>query len=264
MRAKRIGCMALALCCAAALLCGCGGDGGEKPQLVIGCVENYPYVYSNEDGQMDGVDVAIAREACQRMGYTAVFEKLGWDERSESLQSGAVDCLWSRLALNGALDGCAWVGPYMYCDQVVAVPEDSDIQTVDDLAGRTVAVRRDSRVERLFLEESGDGMPQLKNVYSLTSAEEVAVALQNEYVDACAGDEAVLKELLEATDTKYRFLKDVLLRVEIGVAFPEDGDEALRRTLAETLREMRADGTLSDILERFGMDTRKALGRVHR
>ena len=54
---------------------------GDLPELVIGSDDYRPYNYLDENGQAAGVDVALATEACRRMGYEPVFRQISWDEK---------------------------------------------------------------------------------------------------------------------------------------------------------------------------------------
>ena len=85
-------------------LCACTATvptpGVSLPQLVIGSDNYPPYNYTDENGFPAGVDVALAREACRRIGYEPVFRLIDWDQKDEFLQNGEVDCLWGCFSMN--------------------------------------------------------------------------------------------------------------------------------------------------------------------
>ena len=60
----------------------------------------------------------------------------------ELLDEDYVDCLWCCLTMEGKEDKFIWAGPYMYTQRVVVVPADSEIETLEDLAEKCVAVHR--------------------------------------------------------------------------------------------------------------------------
>lgn len=254
----------IVFCLAALLLlalCGCaGGETQALPQLIIGCDNYEPYNYTDADGEPAGMDVDLAREACARMGYEPVFRQIDWNERDALLADGEVDCLWSCYAMDGQEDAYAWAGPYMRSRQVVAVLEDSPIQDIGDLTGKSVAVRVGSKAERIFLGRTEKEVPQLRNVYTLNTMDEVVTALRNDYVDAIAGYAAAVREVLEHDGIAYRFLSRDLSYASLGVAFAKHGDTTAQQALSRALEEMRADGTTAQILQSYGVDTRKALG----
>ena len=135
-------------------LCACTATvptpGVPLPQLVIGSDNYPPYNYTDENGFPAGVDVALAREACRRIGYEPVFRLIDWDQKDEFLQNGEVDCLWGCFSMNNREESYLWAGPYACRRQVVAVRQDSDIQSLGDLAGHRVAVQISSKPEEIF------------------------------------------------------------------------------------------------------------------
>ena len=246
---------------AGAFLCACSAQKNETlPQLVIGCDEYPPYQYADEDGDPAGIDVELAQEACSRIGYEAVFRPIDWNQRDAFLEDGIVDCLWSCYSMEGREDQYEWVGPYMYSRQVAVALKESGISSIGDLEGKRIAVKTASPAESIFLKRTDSRIPEVSEVYSLNDMDEVVTALRNDYVDACAGYAATLIELLRNTDVSYRFVDEDLSRAELGIAFAKDSDENLRADLSAALREMRADGTMTRILEEYGLDAAKAFG----
>lgn len=246
-----------------ASLSGCAGSGQAKPQLIIGCNEYAPYNYTDEDGDPAGMDVELAWEACARMGYEPVFRRIDWEQRDALLEAGEIDCLWSCYSMDGQLERYAWVGPYMNSRQVVAVLSDSPIETLSDLAGKSVAVRVGSKAETIFLEQSELGIPQVQVVYSLNTSSEIATALRNNYVDAVAGYGAAVREALNYGGADYRFLEEEPSHAALGIAFALGSGSQVRENLRQALKEMLEDGTTARILTEYGVDIEKALGRIH-
>ena len=111
----------------------------KLPEIVIGIDYFEPYSYQTSDGEYKGVDVELAREAFQRLGYQPRFENIVWEDKDELLADGTIDCLWSSYSMNGREDKYQWAGPYLYSRQMVAVKAESDIQTVQDLEGKKIS-----------------------------------------------------------------------------------------------------------------------------
>lgn len=258
---KRRDFIAVGMLCAAQLaLCGCDAQPeSQLPQLKIGYSEYKPYIFVGDDGEVSGSDAQLAREACKRMGYEPVFVEVDWQDRDRYLASGEVDCLWSCFSMDNREDKYAWAGPYMMSREVVAVLEGSVIETLADLKGKRVAVKATTKPESIFLESTDRRIPKVENVYCLTSAEEMVIALRNEYVDACAGHAAALRYCLQAAEVAYRFLEEDLLHVRLGVAFAKDGDGVLCQKLNAAFDEMIDDGTEKAIFAQCGFDVDKVL-----
>ena len=53
--------------------------------------------------------------------------------------------------MDGRENEYRWAGPYMISRQVVAVNMESDIYSLEDLEGKTIAVQTTTRLRRYFL-----------------------------------------------------------------------------------------------------------------
>lgn len=253
-----------ALLLSAFLLCfptfGCaekGEDVGvELPKLVIGGATHEPYFFKDGNGVYTGIDVEVATIACQRIGYEPVFKEIEWICKDELLQEGEIDCIWKCFSMNGRENDYRWAGPYAGDKEVVAVLKNSDIRTLQDLEGKSVAVQMTSNAENVFLSGAYPHIPKLKNVFCLHDINESISALRREYVDACAGHEAVLIDILEELSIDYRILEEPILYTEMGVAFDLANTHSAYAALHNALKEMKNDGSIRSIFDAYGTAVR--------
>ena len=249
-------CVGLVLACLMVMgLLSCGAP-QEKPdtslpKLLIGSDTYPPYVYMDNNGDITGLDVEIAREALRRMGYQAQFISINWERKKELVNKGDIDCIWGCFSMNGREDDYQWAGPYMVSREVVAVNEHSDIQTLSDLAGRSVAVQATTKPEEIFLVRPTDDIPEVGVVLSLEDRSVQYATLDSGYVDAIAAHEETIEQYMEDYGANFRFLEPPLLVSGIGVAFSNDDPRGLADELTKTLAEMRQDGTLFAIVSRY-------------
>ena len=152
-----------------------------------------------------------------------------------------------------------WAGPYMYSRQVVAVRADSDIQSLSDLAGKRIGVQATTKAESLFLGEISSLLPEVKQVNSFETTEDMFAALRKGYVDAVAGHEALVAKLTNLDESSYRVLAESPYSSELGVAFAKDTHEDLAVQLTQTLEDMKQDGTIGRVAEKFGLDAEKTV-----
>ena len=238
-------------------LCGCARQnnlGQEKPavkKLIAGSDEYEPYVYMDQQGGYAGIDVEIAKEAGRRIGYEIEFIKIKWSEKDNDLAQGKIDCAWGSFSMNGREDLYQWAGPYLTSRQVVAVRADSKIYRLSDLEGREVAVEATTQPEKMFLEHTSDEISAVGRVYSFTKPEEAFAALRKGYVDACAGHEMLLMSYCKNAKEHYRILNQPLMISDLGVAFSKEYDSTVVETLSAALAEMKEDGTIDRIVERY-------------
>lgn len=166
---KRIAALFLTCLLSVGLLCGCGAQQPEPalPEIIIGSDTYPPYVYLDDNGDPTGIDVEIATEAFRRMGYQAVFTTIDWEQKKTLVDSGEIDCIWGCFSMSGREHDYQWAGPYAISRQVIAVDAGSDIYTMGDLAGKTIAVQSTGKPEDLFLHHRIADIPEFGAIISL-------------------------------------------------------------------------------------------------
>ena len=261
-RAFLHGCTLLAASAAVGSLTSCGGTNAMEsglPQIIVGSDTYPPYIYLNNDGIPAGIDVEIATEAFRRMGYAARFETIDWEQKTNLVESGAIDCIWGCFSMDGREQLYRWVGPYMVSRQVVAVNADSSIETLADLAGKTMMVQSTTKPEEIFLAGTDPRIPQFGELLS-TEDRSIQYAMLNcGYVDAIAAHEIAILQYMQDCNANFRILEEPLLVTGIGVAFALNDTRGLDEKLAETFAAMRADGTMKQIVGKYLPDPEKYL-----
>ena len=253
-RAFLNGCTLLAASTALGGLTACGGTDAKNrdlPQILIGSDTYPPYIYLNNDGTPAGIDVEIATEAFRRMGYAARFEVIDWEQKTALVESGTIDCIWGCFSMQGRETLYRWAGPYMVSRQVVAVNADSSIQSLSDLAGKTVMVQSTSKPEGIFLSGSDPRIPQTVEVFSIEDRSVQYAMLACGYVDAIAAHETAILQYMKDNNAVFRILEEPLLVTGLGVAFAKNDSRGLDHQLNDTFAQMREDGTLERIVGKY-------------
>ena len=238
----------------AILLNGCAGKAsGSKnaqnlPEIIVGSDDYPPFNYLDENGQPTGIDVDLAKEAFGRMGYQVVFKQINWEEKQDLLEDGEIDCIWGSFSIDGREKEYKWAGPYMVSRQVVAVNEESDIYTLQDLEGKRIAVQSTTKPEEIFQNHEDERLPALKEIFSMQNRELIYPFLSKGYADAVAAHETAILQYMKDYDLKYRILEEPLLTVGLGVAFRKDDENGIAEELSDTFEKMRADGTTEKVI----------------
>ena len=253
-RAFLRGCTLLAASAAVGSLTSCGETNAKDsslPQLIVGSDTYPPYIYLNNDGVPAGIDVEIATEAFRRMGYAARFETIDWEQKTNLVESGAIDCIWGCFSMQGREEMYRWAGPYMVSRQVAAVDADSSIRSLSDLADKTVAVQSTGKPEEIFLSGSDPRIPQTVEVLSIENRSVQYALLSCGYVDAIAAHETGILQYMKDNSVEFRILEEPLLVTGLGAAFAKNDTRSLDSQLTDTLAQMRTDGTLEQILGKY-------------
>ena len=223
----------------------------KLPQIVVGSDNYPPFSYEDANGRPTGIDVDLATEAFQRMGYQAVIQFINWENKNELLESGKLDCIWCSFSIDGREDQYRWSSPYMISRQVVAVNRGSNIYTLADLKGKRVAVQSTTMPEEMFRERKDKRIPKLKDLFSLQNRELLYPFLSKGYADAIAAHETAIRQCMKDYNLEYRILEEPLQTVGLGVAFSKQDDRGLEKKLSETFQDMKKDGTLKQIIGKY-------------
>ena len=233
-RVLRAGLVLGAVCCLVLALGSCGGQTetetaphSDLPVILVGSDNYPPFHYEDANGQPTGIDVDLAKEAFRRMGYQAVFVTIDWEDKKDLVERGEIDCIWGSFSSDGREDQYLWTEPYLYSRQVVAVRQDSDIQTLADLAGKRVAVQSTTKPEELFLAHTDPRIPRVAEVFSLQDRELIYPYLSKGYADALAAHETAILQCMSDYSLDYRILDEPLQVVGLGVAFARTDQRGL-------------------------------------
>lgn len=265
MKKRHLITLLLMVLCMTLLLGGCGGTQAtdpepaqQLPEITVGCDDYPPFSYLDTNGSLTGIDVELATEAFNRIGYKPVFKIISWEDKKELLSSGDIDCIWSCFTMDGREDEYKWAGPYMRSEQVIAVNEDSDIYTLQDLEGKLIAVQSTTKPEDI-LRAHGSGVPEFRKVISVKKRDLIFTMLSKGYVDAAAAHITAVEQFMKDCELNFRVLDEPLLTVGLGAAFDINDDRGLDERLDSVLEEMRSDGTTERIIGRYLSDPERYL-----
>ena len=252
---------------AAVLFCGCSEQPKEKT-FTVGFDSDFPPYGYKENGVYKGFDLDLAREVARRNQWKIVLRPINWDSKDMELNSGTIDCIWNGFTMNGREDAYTWTEPYIDNSQVFVVAADSGVVNKEELAGKVVAVQKDSSaLAALNDEENADNIALRDSFAQLIEYADYNTAfmdLEQGAVDAVAIDIGVAQYQIDQREAgKFVMLQgeDNKLAVEqYAVGFLKGNDE-LRDTVQKTLDEMAADGTFAQIAEKWGLTDSVCLGK---
>ena len=223
--------------------------------FTVGFDQDFPPMgFVGDDGEFTGFDLDLAAEVAKRLGKEIKYQPIAWDAKDMELTSGNIDCIWNGFSTKNREDKYTWTKPYMKNDQVFVVRSDSDINSFEDLAGKTVEVQIDSSAEAVLKEntELSGTFTKLQTVADFNTG---FMDLEMGGVDALAMNSVVANYQITKRDTEgFKVLDKPLSSEEYAVGF-KLGNTILRDEVQKALEEMKADGTLKSISEKwFGKD----------
>lgn len=263
---KKTFALLLAVLMLATALCGCtGGEtpsqakntDGDKTTFTVGFDAEFPpYGYKDEEThKYTGFDLDLAQEVCDRQGWELVKQPIDWDSKDMELNSGTIDCIWNGFTMTGREDDYTWSSPYIDNSQVVVVKAGSDITSLEDLAGKVVAVQSDSSALAAL---TGDDVTKenkklcasFADLQQIGNYSTALMNLESGAVDAVCMDIGVANYNLSKNEGKYKMLDEQISTEQYAVGFKK-GNTELRDTVEETLKEMYEDGTFMKIADKY-------------
>ena len=227
----------------------------ERTTFVVGFDAEYPpYGYMDDNGEYTGFDLELAQAVCDMEGWELTKTPIDWDSKDMELNSGSIDCIWNGFTLNGREDAYTWSDPYCDNSQVIVVAKDSGINTLEDLAGKTVGVQAASAALDVLSDEEQQkaladtfGTLQQFSDYNSAFSELLAGSL-----DAIAIDIGVANYQIESRGDGYVILPETLNSEQYGVGF-KLGNEELRDIVNADLKKLAEDGTVAELAEKYGI-----------
>ncbi len=247
--------LALSMLC----LCGCQSSSNSSaaessnenlPELRIGVDLLKPYFYLDRNGEYQGIDAEIAKEACSRAGYKPVFVNLPWSERDAYLADGSIDCVWTAFVMDGREQDYLWTNPYLYSKEALIVDSRCPSDSLSSFNGPGgIAVRANSKAEELMAGKLPDAI-RTTNIHTYGTFDMATTAFVKAYTDGLAGHRIVLQEIMNEYPDRYRYLDENLATLSLGVAFAPTNSEC-RNNIDAALASMKEDGTLSGIVSKY-------------
>ncbi len=268
----------------APLIAGCGGGGGkdvlaeikDAGKIVVSSDPNYaPQSFLNDQGELDGFDIDVAKEVGKRMGVEVEFVTPEWDLITSGNWSKRWDVsIGSMTPTANRKEVLYFTDPYYYTPAQFAVHVDNtDIQAIDDFAGKKIGVCSECTYE-LYLNKELQ-IEDTEIVYQDWEAGEVrtyptdADAIQ----DLALGDGVRLDGVLSAKPTIFeaiqsgcengcpmKMIGEPVYYEPLAFALDksrEPADELLAE-LNKVIASMHEDGTLTELsIKWYGVDITK-------
>ncbi|GAA1863108.1 amino acid ABC transporter substrate-binding protein [Myceligenerans crystallogenes] len=235
---------------------GSGDDNGlglvKDGVLTVATEGTYqPFSYHDDSGELVGYDVEVAQAVGEKLGLEVEFAETQWDAIFAGLDAGRFDTIANQVTITPDREAdYVFSDPYTVSRGAVVVTEDNtDIGSFEDLDGKKTAQSLTSNWRDLA-EESG---AEIENVEGW--AQSVSL-LRDGRVDATINDTLTYLdyEKQQGGETGLKIAAETDETSESAfVAKPER--EALVTEITGALGELREDGTLAELSEKyFGED----------
>lgn len=230
-----------------------------KGKFVVGLDATFaPMGFTDENGEIVGFDIDLARAVAEKMGLEVEFQPIDWNSKAMELESGNIDVIWNGFSISDERrQEVLFTDPYLSTGQVIVVNADSDIQTKADLAGKKIALQDGSTSETALKEDTAtyESIGE-ENISRFKENTAVLMELEVGRVDAVVIDEIFVRYYLskENMADKFKVLDEGFAEEDYGVG-GRLTDKSFIDALNTAIQECISDGTASEYaIKWFGED----------
>ena len=203
-----------------------------------------PYEMTTDSGEIEGIDVDTAKAIAEKLGLELQIDDMDFDAALLSVQQGKADIVMAGVTVTDERKAVMdFSDSYATGIQSIIVPNGSDIASPDDLAGKKIGTQRGTTGYIYCSDDFGDDA-----VVAYDDGLTAVQALKNGQVDAVVIDNAPATEYVAANpglvilDTSY---------AEEDYAIGMAKGSALEDAVNAALEELKADGTLQSIVDKY-------------
>ena len=204
-----------------------------------------PYEMTTDSGDFEGIDIDVAAAIADKLGLELQVDDMDFDAALLAAQSGKSDIVMAGVTVTDERQKVMdFSDTYAEGIQSIIVPEDSDIASADDLAGKIIGTQRGTTGYIYCTDDFGED-----SVVAYDDGLTAVQALNNGQVDAVVIDNAPAKEFV-AANPGLKILDTAYAQEDyaIGVA---KGNTELLNAINGALEELQADGTLQSIVDKY-------------
>lgn len=260
---KRIIALFLLLVLAVCSLSACGKKeeaGGaleaikKRGYIIVGTEGTWsPYTYHDENDELVGFEVEVAKYIADYMGVDIQFTETAWSSIFAALDAGQIDIVVNSVAYTEErAEKYAFSEPYNYSQYAfMTLATNDDIQSLDDVKGKIAANDPTSNIGK-FAEAAGVEFDEVKE--TAQSFSEIRNGRADVTFNTLVGLTNYFKQHPEdADDFKVIIASDP---TPTGYVPALKGNEDLIEVINQALEQAKKDGTLSKLaLKYFDVDT---------
>lgn len=226
----------------------------NKNTFILGLDDSFPPMgYRNENNEIVGFDIDVAKEVCKRLGVQLVIQPISWNAKEQELNSYNIDCIWNGMSINEKRkEVMSLSDSYMTNRMIFVVKNESNIQKLEDLTGKNIGVQSGSSAEETL--EASKVYSQANQIISYADNITAFMDMETNQTEAVFVDEVLANYYIASNNKNYRILDEALDEEQYAIGFRKQ-DTELCNKVNEILKEMKIDGTLAKISTTwFGKD----------
>ena len=220
----------------------------SRGKIIVGIEGTYPpFTYHDDNGDLAGYDVDVARSIAEKLGVEVEFVEAAWDSLLIGVDTGKFDTVINCVSITEERqEKYDFTQPYYFTSrQVVVRGDDDSIQSEDDLKGKKIATNLTNAYIDWYESHGAE-------VVGIDTSGEAAEMLLSGRVDFTSFSEVILADFLKEhpeADLKVAFVIPDS-EAQVGIPFRK-GETRLVETVNGILDELRSEGKLLELSEKY-------------
>ena len=236
--------MAMTLVLALGVLAGCGAKKADDV-LVMATNATFPPYEFYEGEKIVGIDAEIAAAIAEKIGMKLEIQDTEFGSIITGVQTGKYDIGMAGMTVTEERKlSVNFTDSYATGIQSVIVKEGSDIKSIDDLAGKKIAVQQDTTGHIYAADEYGDEF-----VTPFNKGTDAVAALVAGKVDCVIIDNEPAKAYV-ASNTGLAILDTEYAVEDYAICIAKENTELLEK-VNTALNELIEDGTVKTIVDKY-------------
>lgn len=227
--------------------------------LRVGTSADYPpFAYYDDNFQLDGLDVALAKKLAEKLGVPVEIKDIVFEGLPGALQVGQIDAAIAAIAITPERQQTMdFSDVYYISEDAILTHAGSGIDAVQDvqqLAGKRIGVQRGSIFESWLTKALVDtGLTDATNIFAYTAADLAVTDLKRGRIDAVMLDYEPAKALSDKSG--LRLVGQGLNREMFAIAVAK-GQPELLTLINRALNDLKQEDVIASLVQQYiGQDS---------
>lgn len=223
----------------------------KEGKIVVGTESSYsPYAYHDDDNNLTGYDVEVAKAVAGKLGVDIDFVDTNWDGLIAGLDAKKYDIVMDQVTITDEREEkYLFSTPYTYTYGTLIVAKDNDdIKSFKDLKGKKSAQTTTSNWAEVAKDNGAE-------IVGTDGFDESIQLVEQGRADATINDNTTFLDYQKKqSDDKVKVAATDKDPSRSAVLIRKKGGKRLQKKINKALKELKDDGTLKEISEKYFND----------
>ncbi|MDR3179110.1 MAG: ABC transporter substrate-binding protein/permease [Oscillospiraceae bacterium] len=213
---------------------------------VVTNAEFFPFEFVDSDGKIKGIDIDISEKIAEKIGVKLKVDSVSFDSILIEIENGSSNLAIAALTSTPErAKNLEFSDPYFKSTQKILANKNSNINTLEDLAGKKLGVQLGTTSDSYCSSKE-----KTWEVVRFSSPAEAAMSLSSSNIDAVVVDNFTADGLMNSKENSFKKLGYDLTDEEYVIGAPK-GETGLIKIVNETIKNLKESGELKKIVDKY-------------